>query len=228
MVEFFGTAFLRGVTSFPVLELVNELGIGAFEDGRAELAAFRLRELFRAADPDGTVVAFRHAAFQEALAAEVLRSPEGRDAALASGAPPRLTEQVREFLASGGVEADYPGECVLPAGVYLVGPGHHLMLRRIERPVVFDRFPVTVARYKTLPRRGGGTGIGAVGPPGHAGGLYAPAVAGAAAGPGVLRGPGVLGSSGDRGQLVERLRVRPVRGQAAADFPGMGGRGAGA
>lgn len=40
------------------------------------------------------------------------------------------------------------GDCVLPAGVYLVGPSHHLTLRRIGRPVVFDRFPVTVGRYK--------------------------------------------------------------------------------
>jgi formylglycine-generating enzyme required for sulfatase activity len=37
---------------------------------------------------------------------------------------------------------------VLPAGVYLVGPGHHLMLRRITRPVRFDRDAVTVGRYK--------------------------------------------------------------------------------
>ena len=148
VIEYFGMAFLRGVTAFTVLELVNELGIGAFEGGRAELDAFRLRELFRAADPDGTVVAFRHAAFQEALAAEVLRSPEGREAALASAAQPRLTEQVREFLARRGAVADHLGECVLPSGVYIVGPGHHLMARRIGRPVMFDRFPVTVSRYK--------------------------------------------------------------------------------
>ena len=29
----------------------------------------------------------------------------------------------------------------------MVGPSHHLMLRRIDRPVRFDRFPVTVKRY---------------------------------------------------------------------------------
>ena len=39
-------------------------------------------------------------------------------------------------------------DCVLPAGVYVVGPSHHLMLRRLERPVRFDQFPVTVDRYK--------------------------------------------------------------------------------
>ena len=37
---------------------------------------------------------------------------------------------------------------MVPAGVYLVGPGHHLMLRRIARPVRLDRYQVTVGRYK--------------------------------------------------------------------------------
>ncbi len=147
VVSFFGTAFLRGETSFSLLELVNALGIGAFEGGRAQLERFQLRELFRAADPDETVVAFRHVAFQEALAAELLRSPAGRAGVLAHVAQPRLTEQVREFLASRGVVGNSTGECVLQPGVYIVGPSHHLMARRIEQPVVFDEFPVTVARY---------------------------------------------------------------------------------
>jgi formylglycine-generating enzyme required for sulfatase activity len=30
----------------------------------------------------------------------------------------------------------------------VVGPGHQLMLRRVGRPVRFDRFPFTVGRYK--------------------------------------------------------------------------------
>jgi hypothetical protein len=57
------------------------------------------------------------------------------------------TSQVREFL---GRHSSVAGtdDCVLPAGVYVVGPGHHLMLRRVERPVKFDQFPVTAARYK--------------------------------------------------------------------------------
>ncbi len=67
---------------------------------------------------------------------------------------PRLTEEVREFLyrrsqVSGpDAAAGVAGDCVVPAGVYLVGPSHHLMLRRVEQPVRLDRYPVTVGRYK--------------------------------------------------------------------------------
>jgi Sulfatase-modifying factor enzyme 1 len=112
--------------------------------------SFRLRSLFWPADPAGGVVAtvaFRHAAYQELLAAEFLRDAVARDAAMEGAGRPRLTEQVRESLCrrsnvAGGDDG------VLPAGVYVVGPGHHLMLRRVERPVKFDRFPLTVARYK--------------------------------------------------------------------------------
>jgi hypothetical protein len=155
MVNFFGLAFLRGATVFTLVELVNELGIGVFGGGRVELGRFRLRELFRAADPGGEAVAFRHVAYQELLAAEFLRGSAGREAALAAAARPRLTEQVREFLhrrsqAAGGLmgSAEAAGECIVPAGAYLVGPSHHLMLLRVERPVRMDLFPVTVARYK--------------------------------------------------------------------------------
>lgn len=38
-------------------------------------------------------------------------------------------------------------DCVVPAGVYLVGPGHHLVLRQVAEPVWFDRYAVTVRRY---------------------------------------------------------------------------------
>ena len=148
VVEFFGLAFLRGVTVFTLVELVNELGIGVFDGGRIDFASFRLRELFRTADAGGAAVAFRHAAYQELLAAEFLRTASGREAAVAATAHPRLTEQVREFLhrrsdVGGGSE-----DCVVPTGVYVVGPGHHLMLRRIERPVRVDQFPVKVGQYK--------------------------------------------------------------------------------
>jgi hypothetical protein len=151
MVDFFGLAFLRSATVFTLVELVNALGIGVFAGARVGLQTFRLRELFRAAEPSGEAVAFRHVAYQELLAAEFLRSAAGRDAALAATPRPRLTEQVREFLhrrtrAAGA--ADALDNCVVPAGAYLVGPSHHLMLRRIERPVRVDRFPVTVGRYK--------------------------------------------------------------------------------
>jgi formylglycine-generating enzyme required for sulfatase activity len=97
------------------------------------------------------VVAFRHAAYQELLAAEFLRTAAGRETALAVVKRPRLTEQVREFLyllsARAGAGA-VSGDCVVPAGVYVVGPSHHLMLRRIDQAVRIDQFPVTVRRYK--------------------------------------------------------------------------------
>lgn len=156
VVECFGLAFLRGVTTFTLVDLVNELGMAAFDGGRVGFGEFRLGPLFRPADASGrdiagsagAAVAFRHAAYQELLAAEFLRAPLGRDAALAGGTRPRLTEQVRGFLyrrAGAVVGAD---DCVVPAGVYIAGPSHHLMLRRLERPVRLDRFPVTVGRYK--------------------------------------------------------------------------------
>jgi hypothetical protein len=157
MVEFFGLAFLRGVTTLTLVDLVNELGMTVFDGGRVSFGDFRLGALFRPADaggsggnggrPAGAAVAFRHAAYQELLAAEFLRTLPGRDAALAAAARPRLTEQVRDFLAHrSGTAAT--GDCVVPAGVYLVGPSHHLMLRRLVRPVRLDEFPVTVRRYK--------------------------------------------------------------------------------
>jgi hypothetical protein len=156
MVEYFGLAFLRGVRVFTLVDLVNELGIGAFSGGDVDAGNFRLRDLFRIADPAGTALAFRHVAYQELLAAEFLRSPQGRDAALTASPQPRLTEEVREFLhrrsqvtctATAGVTA---ADCVVPAGVYLVGPSHHLMLRRLHRPVRLDRFQVTVSQYKAF------------------------------------------------------------------------------
>ncbi|HUY48549.1 MAG TPA: SUMF1/EgtB/PvdO family nonheme iron enzyme [Streptosporangiaceae bacterium] len=154
VVGYFGLAYLRGITVFTLVELVNGLGIGMFDGERVEAGSFRLRDLFRTADPAGAALAFRHAAYQEMLAAEFLRSPHGRDTALAAAAHPRLTEEVREFLryrsqaAGPGGTAGTAGDRVVPAGVYLVGPGHHLMLRRVERPARLDRYPVTVGRYK--------------------------------------------------------------------------------
>jgi len=157
VVEVFGLAFVRGVTMFTFVDLVNELGIEVFEGGRVSLGGFRLMALFRPAGPSGgwaaagsggAAVAFRHAAYQELLAAEFLRTAEGRAAAVTAASRPRLTEQVRQFLCRRGGDAAGTGDCILPAGVYVVGPGHYLMLRRIDRPVRLDRFPVTVGRYK--------------------------------------------------------------------------------
>lgn len=160
VVECFGLAFLRGTSTFTLAELVNELGIAVFDGGRVGLESFRLRDLFRpvrlgGADAGADArVAFRHAAYQELLAAECLRTAEGREAAVAVASRPRLTEQVREFLGRRSADDGYTGTmpdaagCVLPAGIYLVGPSHHLMLRRVERTVRIDEFPVTVGRYK--------------------------------------------------------------------------------
>jgi Sulfatase-modifying factor enzyme 1/NACHT domain len=163
LVEFFGLAFLRGVTIFTLVDLVNAFGITAFEGGHVDLGSFCLQPVFRpaeipgGADPSGVggAVAFRHVAYQERLAAEFLRSTGSGEAALAgdggtaqaAAGRPRLTEQVRRFLYNRS-ERTATDDCVVPAGVYLVGPSHHLMLRRVEQPVRFDRFPVTVARYK--------------------------------------------------------------------------------
>ena len=147
-VSFFGLAFLRGVTTFTLVDLVNELGIAAFTGQRVDFGSFRYGPLFRPTDTTGTVVAFRHAAYQELLAAEFLRTPPGRELALEATSRPRVTEQIREFLHYRAGTTAPSGDCVLPAGVYLAGPSHHLMLRRIEQPVRFDEFPVTVGRYK--------------------------------------------------------------------------------
>ncbi len=159
-VEYFGLAFLRGVTTFTLVDLVNELGLEVFDGGRVGLDGLRLMPLFRSAEVpggpgaggtggSGAAVAFRHAAYQELLAAEFLQTADGRAAAVAAAGRPRVTEQVRQFLSRRGTAGGSgAGDCVVPAGVYLVGPGHHLMLRRIERPVRLDEFPVTVARYK--------------------------------------------------------------------------------
>lgn len=140
---YFGSAFLRGQATFTLVDIVNHLGIDMFEGGQLTYDAFRLQPLFR---PIGNLeVAFIHSAYQELLAAEHLRHPPTVESAPAA---PRLTEQVREFRYRRSQPAPAPAEdCVLPAGTYLVGASHHLMLRQIERPVRFDRFPVTVTRY---------------------------------------------------------------------------------
>ncbi|MGW4793151.1 SUMF1/EgtB/PvdO family nonheme iron enzyme [Nonomuraea sp. NPDC004297] len=143
LTAYFGGAFLRGQSVFTFIELVNELGIELFEGSRVGHDTFRLRDLFRLAGPSS--VAFAHCAYQEMLAAEYLREPVHRQAFL--GNSPRLTEQVREFLHRRSARGRSTDDCVLPAGGYLVGPSHHLMLQQIEKPVRFDRFPVTVSRY---------------------------------------------------------------------------------
>lgn len=142
LVDYFGRAQLDRRTTFRLVDLFNSLGPGLFED-HVTYSDFKLRHLFRT---DGTDrVAFVHSAYQELLAAEYLRSPAGRARAL--NGQPRLTEQVREFLHHRSLGDAPAGDCVLPAGVYLVGPSHHLMLRQVSKPVLFDRYAVTVRRY---------------------------------------------------------------------------------
>lgn len=145
-----GQAFLTNRSVFSLLDLHRALGADAFKDGRLDLAACVLAPLLRPVGPDH--VAFTHTAYQELLAARYLTDPAHLDAAADIPGGAFLTEQVRAFLAhlssgagdAGGAEND----CVLPAGAYLVGPAERLLIRRVERPVRFDRRAVTVARYR--------------------------------------------------------------------------------
>lgn len=142
IVDYFGSAQLERRTSFTLVELFNALGAGFF-DGQVRYGSFKLRYLFRADGSDR--VAFAHSAYQELLAAEYLRSPGAR--AHAAPGPARLTEQIRALLHHRSQGENTADDCVLPAGTYLVGPSHHLMLRQIPAPVRFDRYAVTVRRY---------------------------------------------------------------------------------
>jgi hypothetical protein len=141
VVEFFGTEALTGRTIFTLIELCNIFGIGCFAGGQLDFESFRLAPLFRTVGSDQ--VAFTHFAYQELLAAEHLRNPQARDTSLGG----RLSEQIRAFLHHRCKDEAGSDDCVLLAGTYVVGPSHHLMLRRIERPVRFDREAVTVRRY---------------------------------------------------------------------------------
>lgn len=144
LVAFFGQAGLAGRSTFTLVELCNAFGIGCFEGGQIDFESFRLRPLFRLAGADR--IAFAHSAYQELLAAEHLRDPDTRSSALEG----RLTEQIRAFLHHRCRAEQTTDDCVLPAGTYLVGPSHHLMLRQIQVPVRFDRHAVTVRRYNAF------------------------------------------------------------------------------
>ncbi|MCI3933868.1 SUMF1/EgtB/PvdO family nonheme iron enzyme [Streptomyces sp. AN091965] len=135
-----GRAFLTRQTVFSVLDLYRLLGAEAFVGGRPDFSAFLLRPLFRPAGDDR--LAFTHSAYQELLAARYLATNPGSVTTESS----HLTEQVRAFRAR--IPAPRSDDCVLPTGVYVVGPAERLLLRRVSRPVRFDRHPVTVARYR--------------------------------------------------------------------------------
>ncbi|MBL7498745.1 SUMF1/EgtB/PvdO family nonheme iron enzyme [Frankia sp. CNm7] len=141
-----GAAFLADRSVFTLAELCTELGIDCFTDGRVTADTFLLAPLFRQAGP--AAVAPVHTVFQEYFAARHLRAPAGRAAAAQLGEP-FLTEQVRRFLHHLGTETPTGvPPLVLPAGTYLLGPSHRLLLRTLDRPVLFDEHPVTVGRYK--------------------------------------------------------------------------------
>ncbi|EKX65944.1 hypothetical protein STRIP9103_03440 [Streptomyces ipomoeae 91-03] len=141
----FGRAFLTDRTVFSLLDLLRQLGADAFTDGRLDLDACVLEPLLRPAGPDH--VAFVHSAYQELLAARYLTDPAHRDEAASLPGGAFLTEQVRAFLA-GMPNRPQTDDCVLPSGAYLVGPAERLLIRRVPRPVRFDRHVVTVARYR--------------------------------------------------------------------------------
>ncbi|WP_411133023.1 SUMF1/EgtB/PvdO family nonheme iron enzyme [Streptomyces sp. C10] len=141
----FGRAFLTDQTVFSLVDLHRDLGPGAFADGRLELDSCVLAPLLRPAGPDQ--VAFVHTAYQELLAARFLATPSGREEVAKLPGDAFITEQVRAFLAR--IPAVVPSdECVLPAGVHLVGPAERLLLRRVRHAVRFDRHAVTVGRYR--------------------------------------------------------------------------------
>ncbi|WP_462188236.1 formylglycine-generating enzyme family protein, partial [Frankia sp. CcWB2] len=145
--SYFGPAFLADQAVFTLADLCTHVGIECFAEGRVTLETFLLAPLFRPAGA-GTV-ALVHTVFQEYFAARYLRTAAGREAA-GSNAEPILTEQVREFLVHLGAETIPAPPRTLPAATYLVGPSHRLLLRKIEKPVLFDEFPVTVGRYKAF------------------------------------------------------------------------------
>ncbi|MPY50418.1 SUMF1/EgtB/PvdO family nonheme iron enzyme [Streptomyces acidicola] len=143
----FGQAFLTDRRVFSLLDLFRHLGADAFTGRCPDLDARGLAPLLRPAGPDH--VAFVHTAYQELLAARHLADPGARNAAADIPGGAFITEQVRAFLADmpGTPEAD---DCVLPAGAFLVGPAERLLIRRVQRPVRFDRHAVTVVRYRAF------------------------------------------------------------------------------
>ncbi|MEU1627002.1 SUMF1/EgtB/PvdO family nonheme iron enzyme [Streptomyces sp. NPDC020096] len=141
-----GQAFAQGQSVFSLVELHNALGLDAFTDGRIDPTSFRLTPLFRPVGPSD--LAFLHSAYQELLTARYLAVADNRARAADRHEGPYLTEQVRSFLAAMSSTSHSSDDCVLSPDVYLVGPAERLLLRRIKRPVRFDRHPVTVGRYR--------------------------------------------------------------------------------
>jgi formylglycine-generating enzyme required for sulfatase activity len=145
LAETLGRDFLADRATFSVLDLHRYLGSGAFTDGHLDLNASVLAPLLRPAGPDRA--AFAHTAYQELLAARHLSTPRGLEEAAEMPGGAFITEQVRAFLAHIPMDTS-TDDCVVPAGIYLVGPSERLLLRRVRRSVRFDRHAVTVTRYR--------------------------------------------------------------------------------
>lgn len=141
LTNYFGQAFLNGQTVFSLPDVYRALGPDVFNAGRLDLEDFRLAPLFRMAGPD--CAAFVHSAYQELLAARHLAADA---TTMDRPEDAYLTEQVRTFRSR--LPSQRESDCVLPTGVYLVGPAERLLLRRIHRPVRFDQHAVTVSRYR--------------------------------------------------------------------------------
>lgn len=141
-----GRGQLANQAVYSAADLCNGLGSEAFAEGRVTTEAFLLSDFFRSAGPD--LVALEHSVFGEYLAARYLRTAGGRSSAAEIEPEPLLTEQIRRFLVALGTEPEDAPTRVVPAGTYLVGPGHRLLLRTLDRPIEVDEHPVTVGRYK--------------------------------------------------------------------------------
>ncbi|WP_436791179.1 SUMF1/EgtB/PvdO family nonheme iron enzyme [Yinghuangia sp. YIM S10712] len=141
----FGAAFLADRAVFSLASIHRSLGPAAFTDGLLDLEACVLAPLLRPVGPDQ--VAFAHTAYLELLAARYLADPANLETAADIPGGAFLTAQVRTFLSGMHPVAD-TDDCVLPAGAYIVGPAEHLLIRRVARPVRFDRHAVTAARYQ--------------------------------------------------------------------------------
>ncbi len=142
-----GLGFIADQTVFSLSEVWTQLGIDTLIGRQLEPEGFLLAPFLRRSG-NGTVTA-THPAFQEYFASRLLRTVHGRAAAFdVHESEPVLTEQIRRLLQYFGAQTPAAPPLVLPAGIYVVGPSHRLLLRKVENSVIFDEFPVTVSRYR--------------------------------------------------------------------------------
>jgi formylglycine-generating enzyme required for sulfatase activity len=141
-----GRGFLADRTVFSLAELCTDLGVEVFAGSRVAADTFLLADLFRPAGP--STVTLEHSVFAEYLAACYLRTASGRADAATIEPEPLLTEQVRRFLTYVDAEPPAAEPRLVPAGAYVVGPAHRLLLRALDRPILVDEHPVTVGSYR--------------------------------------------------------------------------------